>query len=126
MVRISHNEFVTKFSIPFLVDANFFLLSVFDKMLPCVRYWYSGPLAKEIAVRIGPRVSSACFMVGAVTTWCVDAGSHTKKYDCSVEAYIDLAAPLATIRYCLLTKRFLVVTISYRFRLGFQTFSSMK
>ena len=61
-----------KFSIPFLVAASFTLLmELFARTEPCVRNWNSGPLDLAMAVRIGDMVSSASFIVGAVTIWWV-------------------------------------------------------
>src|SRR5699024_8425702 len=108
--RTSRREPVRKFSTPFLVDANLVRFAfepvVFCKE-PSVRNWNNGPRERVIAVRKGDITSSACFMVGAVVIWCVVEVSTLRKYPCSVEAYIDFAAPLATIRYCLLIRRFL-------------------
>ena len=66
---ISNNEPVKKFSIPFLVEANFVRLALEPVVFwiePSVKNWNKGPLARVIAVRIGDSISSACFIVGAV------------------------------------------------------------
>ena len=60
-------ELVMKFSIPFLVDANFTLDEVLDSIEPSVMNLNKGPFDLEIAVLIADIVSSACFIVGAVT-----------------------------------------------------------
>ena len=67
--RISNKEPVRKFSIPFLVDANFVRFALEPVVFcidPSVKNLNKGPLARVIAVRIGDSISSACFMVGAV------------------------------------------------------------
>src|SRR5574344_1801903 len=67
--RISRSEPVKKFSIPFLVDANFTRLALEPVVFciePSVKKLNKGPLALVIAVLIGDMTSSDCFIVGAV------------------------------------------------------------
>ena len=58
-----------KFSMPFFVGANLTLLA-FDPVVfwsdPSVKNLNQGPLALAMAVLIGDKTSSACFIVGAV------------------------------------------------------------
>jgi len=122
--RISSNEFVAKFSTPFFVDANncfwFRLPVILD---PFVINWIKGPFALDIAVLNGAMVSSACFIVGAVTIcWVVDV-SISSMYACKNVAYRDFAAPRPTIRYCLLTNRLNDDLNSHRPRSGLNTLS---
>ena len=67
--RISTNEPVRKFSIPFLVDASLTRVALEPVVFcnePSVKNSNRGPLDLVMAVRIGARTSSACFIVGAV------------------------------------------------------------
>ena len=79
---ISKTEPVKKFSIPFLVEASF-TLSAFEPEVfctePSVKNLNKGPLDLTIDVRIGPKTSSACFIVGAVVIWYVVVVSMFKK-----------------------------------------------
>src|SRR5690606_30409537 len=81
---------------------------------PSVRNLKRGPRARVMAVRSGAMTSSACLMVGEVVIWCVVAVSTLWKYAGRVSAYIDFAAPRATIKYCLVVRRFLIVFWTYR------------
>ena len=79
---ISTRDPVKKFSIPFLVDVNLTLFTLEPVVLliePSVKNLYKGPLDLVIAVLIGERTSSACFIVGAVCTWCVVDVSTLRK-----------------------------------------------
>ena len=80
--RISIRELVMKFSIPFLVDASLTFDHVFDRMSPVAINLSSGPFDLAIAVLKGPIVSSANFIVGAVTIWCVVCLSTRRPYAC--------------------------------------------
>src|SRR5678815_252179 len=114
--RTSRREPVRKFSMPFLVDTSFCLralLPVVFCRLPSVRNWNSGPRARVMAVRKGDMTSSACFMVGAVVIWWVVDVSTFRKKLCRHSAYIDLAAPRATIKYCFVVRRFLMILVTY-------------
>ena len=61
-----------------------------------------------MAVLNGASTSSDCFTVGAAVTCCDVSVSHIKKYPCIQVSYKDLAAPLPTIRNCLLTNLFFI------------------
>src|SRR6187399_2904423 len=109
--RTSSNEPVRKFSTPFFVEASFTRWALEPVVFcrdPSVRNRKSGPLALVMAVRKGDITSSACFIVGAVVTWCVVWVLTLRQYAWMQAAYIDLAAPRATIRYCLTVKRFMI------------------
>ena len=61
---------VKKFSIPFLVLANFCFVAIDPDVLciePSVKNLNNGPLDLVIAVRIGAIVSPDCLIVGEVT-----------------------------------------------------------
>src|SRR5690349_4299427 len=104
--RTSRTDPVRKFWIPTLVEASFTRLARDPVVFcsdPSVRNWNNGPRDRVMAVRKGAITSSACFIVGAVVIWCVVEVSMFRKYAWMIMAYMDFAAPRATIRYCLLT-----------------------
>ena len=110
--RTSSRLPLVAFSMPFLVATSLACASTLPPdapgALPNVRNEKTGPRWRWIAVRYGPMISSACFIVGATVMRWTASAVVTCSYAWMVVSYKDLALPRDTTKYCLLINRFLM------------------